>query len=157
MAEEDIRSLFDLLKPDSEDCLPVKQVEAAIGGLEKSAPMLFFLLSKRVKDFPTSDIPYADFKALLSLSPNPSTLTTAVTALFPLLDADDKDCISTADLQRTVSQLHLDYPTETLARMVEAADRDGDGLVTKSDLISFLAQYSGLFPGLVRLHIDFSL
>lgn len=148
MAEEDIRALFDLLKPNSEDCLPIKQVEAAIAGLEKSAPVLFFLLSKRIKEFPTSDIPYTEFKAVLSLSPNPCTLSTAVTALFPLLDADNKDCISTADLQRTISQLRLDYPMETLARMIEAADRDGDGLVTKADLISFLAQYSGLFPRL---------
>lgn len=146
MADEDIRSLFDLLKPNSEDTLPVKQLESAIAGMEKSAPMLFYLLTKRIKSAPTSDLSYREFQALLSLSPNP--LAPAISALFPLLDADDKDCISTADLQRVISTLHLDYPMDTLARMIEAADRDGDGLVTKADLISFLAPYIAIISGL---------
>ena len=147
MADEDIRSLFDLLKPNSEDNLPVKQLESAVAGLEKSAPMLYYLLMKRAKSAPTSDISYREFQDLLRLSPNPCSLAPVISALFPLLDADDKDCISTADLQRVISTLHLDYPIDTLSRMIEAADRDGDGLVTKADLISFLAPYTAISSG----------
>lgn len=139
MAEDDIRSLFDLLKPSSEDELPVKQVEAALPELLKSAPLLAQLLTKRIKSSPMSDIPYSEFKTLLSLNPNPASLSSTISVLFPLLDSEEKESVSTADLQRIAGTLHLDYPMDVLARMIEAADRDGDGLVTKNDLISFLA------------------
>ena len=142
MADSDIRSLFDLLKPNVQGRLPVKNVEEALPGLQETAPLFAQLLAGKVRDNRGQEMSFEEFREVLGISACPDGVGETVGRVFPLVDRAGKEAVSLSDLQQLSQTLRLDFSPNILERMIEAADRDGDGLVTKEDLISFLAPYT---------------
>lgn len=63
---------------------------------------------------------------------------------FRLFDDDDKGKITFQDLKRVAKELGENLTDEELMEMIEEADRDGDGAISKDDFMRIMKK-TGLY------------
>ena len=84
------------------------------------------------------NITFADFVKLMSTRAGP-TLEDEMRETFSMFDREGRGGITSSDIRQVLLAFGENLADDEIDRMIEAADRDGDGVVTFEDFLKLMS------------------
>ena len=141
----EFREAFDLFDADGSGTIDLKEMRVAMKalGFSPSAEEVRKMISEVDADG-SGMIDFEEFQALMTSKAETRDPRDVITEIFHLIDKDGKGEIDLKDLQRVAFELsHTEkLKRETLVKMLELAEVNGDGIVDLNDLIKTLRKTS---------------
>lgn len=139
--EAEFREAFDLFDADGSGCIDMTEMRVAMRalGFQYSIEEVRTMLEGVDDPDDKSDliIHYNEFLSFMTTKAETREPKEVIKEVFDLLDVNKKGKISLDDMKRASTSLNLNSTLgeETLVRMLELADVNGDGVVDINDFI----------------------
>lgn len=139
----DIKEAFDLFDTEGTGIIDVKELKVAIRalGFEPKKEEIKKMIAEVDKDG-TGKLSYQDFLQLMTVKMAEKDTNEEILKAFRLFDDDDTGTISFKNLKRVAKELGENLTDEELQEMIEEADRNGDGEVSKEDFLRIMKKTS---------------
>lgn len=139
----DIKEAFDLFDTEGTGIIDAKELKVAIRalGFEPKKEEIKKMIAEVDKEG-TGKLSYQDFLQLMTVKMAEKDTNEEILKAFRLFDDDDTGTISFKNLKRVAKELGENLTDEELHEMIEEADRDGDGEVSKEDFLRIMKKTS---------------
>ncbi|NWR53372.1 CETN1 protein, partial [Regulus satrapa] len=134
-----VREAFELFHPDGSGSIDVKEMKVAMKtlGFEPKKEEIEEMISDIDKE-ETGKISFNDFLAVMSEKMPEKDCKEEILKAFELFDADETGKISFQNLKCVAKDLGENFTDEELQEMIDEADQDGDGEVSKQEFLSIM-------------------
>ncbi|NXP57392.1 CETN2 protein, partial [Chloropsis cyanopogon] len=141
----EIREAFELFDTDSSGSISVKELKVAMRalGFEPKKEEIKKMISHMDKEG-TGKIIFSDFLAVVSPRMVEKDSKEEILKAFKLFDDDETGKISFRNLKRVAKALGENLTDDELQEMIDEADQDGDGEVSKQEFLLIMKE-SGLY------------
>lgn len=141
----DIKEAFDLFDTEGTGIIDTKELKVAIRalGFEPKKEEIKRMIAEVDKDG-TGKLSYQDFLQLMTVKMTEKDTSEEILKAFRLFDDDNTGTISFKNLKRVAKELGENLTDEELQDMIEEADCDGDGEMSKEDFLRIMKK-TGLY------------
>lgn len=139
----EFQEAFQLFDQDGSGSIDLKEMRVAMKALGMGNPSIEEVrkMVAEVDEDGSNSISFEEFQHLMSQKAETRDPKEVIKEIFKMIDLDDKGFIDLMDLQRVAADLGLSGSLgkgETLVKMLELGDCNGDGQVDLSDFIKTL-------------------
>ncbi|XP_016046936.2 centrin-2 isoform X1 [Erinaceus europaeus] len=141
--KQEIREAFDLFDADGTGTIDVKELKVAMRalGFEPKKEEIKKMISEIDKER-TGKMNFGDFLTVMTQKMSEKDTKEEILKAFKLFDDDETGKISFNNLKRVARELGENLTDEELQEMIDEADRDGDGEVSKQEFLRIMKKTS---------------
>lgn len=139
----DIKEAFDLFDKDGTGKIETKELKVAIRalGFEPKKEEINKMLSEIDKE-ESGMLSYEEFLMLMTQKMTEKDSKEEIMKAFRLFDDDETGKISFKNLKRVAKELGENLTDEELQKMIDEADRDGDGEINQDEFLRIMKKTS---------------
>lgn len=139
----DIKEAFDLFDKEGTGKIETKELKVAIRalGFEPKKEEINKMLSEIDKE-ESGMISYEEFLMLMTQKMTEKDSKEEIMKAFRLFDDDETGKISFKNLKRVAKELGENLTDEELQKMIDEADRDGDGEINQDEFLRIMKKTS---------------
>mmetsp|Transcript_65875 Transcript_65875/g.153072 ORF Transcript_65875/g.153072 Transcript_65875/m.153072 type:complete len:170 (-) Transcript_65875:189-698(-) len=137
---EEIREAFNLFDTDGSGTIDPAELKAAMRslGFDTKNPTIFQMIADLDQD--GNAIGFEDFLDAITQKLGDKETREGIYKIFNLFDDDKTGGISLKNLKRVSKELGETMTEDELREMIDRADSDGDGLITKEDFYNIMTK-----------------
>uniref|UniRef100_A0A8C4UAD6 Centrin 1 n=1 Tax=Falco tinnunculus TaxID=100819 RepID=A0A8C4UAD6_FALTI len=141
--QKEVREAFDLFDTDGTGNIDVKELKVAMRalGFEPKKGEIKEMISDIDKEG-TGKISFNDFLVVMTQKMAEKDSKEEILKAFKLFDDDETGKISFKNLKRVAKELGENLTDEELQKMIDEADRDGDGEVNEQEFLRIMKKTS---------------
>ncbi len=138
---EELRQAFDLFDTDGNGTIDPKEVRAAMQSLGFEAKnQTIYQIIQDIDKNSTGEIDFDQFLDLMTRRLAGSDSKEDIQKIFDLFDDDKTGYISLQNLKRVAQELGENMDDAELLEMIERADSDQDGQISREDFYAIMTQ-----------------
>mmetsp|Transcript_25647 Transcript_25647/g.59272 ORF Transcript_25647/g.59272 Transcript_25647/m.59272 type:complete len:176 (-) Transcript_25647:91-618(-) len=139
---EEIREAFNLFDTDGSGMIDPRELKAAMQslGFETKNPTIFNMIADLDQDGSGTNIDFEEFLDAITKKLGDKESKDGIFKIFDLFDDDNTKTISLKNLKRVAKELGETMSEEELREMIERADSDGDGQITREDFYNIMTK-----------------
>ncbi|KAJ8764401.1 hypothetical protein K2173_006141 [Erythroxylum novogranatense] len=140
---QEIREAFELFDTDNSGTIDAKELNVAMRalGFEMTEEQISQMIADVDKDG-SGAIDFDEFVHMMTAKIGERDTKEEMKRAFHIIDQDNNDKISVADIKRTAKELGENFTDREIEEMVEEADRDRDGEVNLEEFMKMMRKTS---------------